>query len=71
MTAQDLGSLGELVGGIGVIASLVHLAIQIRHNTRGLDQNSDRAMALAVAGLLYRGSFVILRRRTLPQGEPS
>ena len=41
MTLQDLGSLGELVGGIAVVVSVVYLAIQIRHNTRGLDQNSD------------------------------
>jgi hypothetical protein len=41
MTFQDLGSLGELVGGIAVVVSVVYLAIQIRHNTRGLDQNRD------------------------------
>ncbi len=41
MTFQDLGSLGELIGGIAVVVSVVYLAIQIRHNTRGLDQNSD------------------------------
>lgn len=41
MTFQDLGSLGELVGGIAVVVTVVYLAIQIRHNTRGLDQNSD------------------------------
>ena len=41
MTFQDLGSLGELIGGIAVVVSVVYLAIQIRHNTRGLDQNRD------------------------------
>ena len=41
MTLQDLGSLGELVGGIAVVVSVVYLAIQIRYATRGLDQNSD------------------------------
>ena len=41
MTFQDLGSLGELIGGIAVVVSVVYLAIQIRHHTRGLDQNRD------------------------------
>jgi hypothetical protein len=41
MTLQDLGSLGELVGGAAVVVSLVYLALQIRHNTRGLDQNAE------------------------------
>ncbi len=30
MTLQDLGNLGEFLGSIGVIGSLVYLAIQIR-----------------------------------------
>jgi hypothetical protein len=34
LTLQDLGSLGELIGGIAVVASLIYLALQIRQNTR-------------------------------------
>jgi hypothetical protein len=34
MTLQDLGNIGEFVGALGVIASLVYLALQIRQNTR-------------------------------------
>jgi len=33
MTIQDFGSIGELVGAIATIATLVYLANQIRHNT--------------------------------------
>lgn len=33
MTIQDLGSLGELVAAIATVATLVYLALQIRHNT--------------------------------------
>ncbi len=40
MTLQDVGSIGELVGAIATVATLAYLAIQIRHNNRGLDQNS-------------------------------
>jgi hypothetical protein len=33
MTLQDLGNLGDLLGGIGVVVTLIYLAIQIRQNT--------------------------------------
>jgi hypothetical protein len=36
MTFQDLGGIGELIGGIGVIATLLYLAAQIRANTRSV-----------------------------------
>ena len=41
MTLQELGSLGELVGGVAVVVSLLYLAVEIRHHTRGLDQNKE------------------------------
>jgi hypothetical protein len=33
VSLEDLGNLGELVGAIGVIVTLIYLAVQIRHNT--------------------------------------
>ena len=33
MSIQDLGSIGELIASIGVIVSLVYLALQVRQNT--------------------------------------
>lgn len=33
MTLEDLANIGELLGGIAVVASLIYLAIQIRQNT--------------------------------------
>ena len=33
MTLDQLASIGEFIGGIGVVMSLVYLAIQIRSNT--------------------------------------
>ncbi len=36
MTIQDVGSIGELVGAIATVATLVYLAIQIRSNTLAL-----------------------------------
>jgi hypothetical protein len=37
MTITELGALGEFVGAIGVIATLVYLAVQVRQNTRSLE----------------------------------
>jgi len=34
MTLSELGNLGEAIGGIAVLVSLVYLAIQIRQNTK-------------------------------------
>ena len=36
MSIQDLGSLGEFIAAITVVASLVYLSVQIRQNTRSL-----------------------------------
>ena len=40
MNIMELGALGEFVGSIGVIATLVYLAIQIRQNSRTLQSTS-------------------------------
>ena len=39
MDIQDLGSIGELIGGIAVVASVVYLTIQIRHGITGYQSN--------------------------------
>lgn len=38
-TIQDLGAVGEFVGAIGVVITLIYLAYQIRQNTIQLEQN--------------------------------
>jgi len=40
MTLHDLGNLGEFIGAIAVVISLVYLAAQIRQNTRALHGSS-------------------------------
>ena len=40
MTLQDLASIGELLGAVGVIVSLIYLAAQVRHNTAALRASS-------------------------------
>jgi hypothetical protein len=40
LNIQDLGALGELIGGVAVIASVIYLAIQIRHGISGYQSNT-------------------------------
>ncbi len=47
-TIQDLGAVGEFIGAIGVVITLVYLAHQIRQNTAQLKQNIPTAKAAAV-----------------------
>jgi len=37
---EAFGSIGDFIGGLGVIASLVYLAVQIRQNTRAVRSSS-------------------------------
>ncbi len=43
-TLQDLGSLGEFVGALGVVISLVYLARQMRQNTTSVRAASFNSM---------------------------
>ena len=44
MTIQDWGALGEIIGGFGVIITLLYLATQIRQNTKHVASASLQAM---------------------------
>ncbi|MFW2404876.1 MAG: hypothetical protein ACN4GT_08915 [Gammaproteobacteria bacterium] len=46
MTIEQWGAIGEIVGALAVVASLVYLAMQIRQNTRQL-AHSMKATELA------------------------
>ena len=45
ITLQDLGNLGEVLGAIGVIVSLLYLALQIRQNTRSVRASTYQAFS--------------------------
>ena len=45
MTIMELGALGEFLGAIGVIATLVYLAVQVRQNTHSLEISQRPALA--------------------------
>ncbi len=44
LTLQDLGSLGEFVGAMGVVVSLIYLAQQMRQNTTSVRAASFNSM---------------------------
>ena len=53
MSIQDWGAIGEILGGIAVVISLVYLARQLRMNTTTLKANAawDSEMAFAKTNL--------------------
>ncbi len=48
LTIQDLGALGELLGSVAVLATLVYLALQTRQNTMAITAQLDSARIIAV-----------------------
>jgi hypothetical protein len=55
VTLEDLGNLGDFIGGLAVIVTLFYLAVQIRQNTRMLRSageqttRSDSTATIALA----------------------
>jgi hypothetical protein len=54
MSIMELGALGEFIGSIGVVASLIYLAIQIRQNSisnkaQAVQSTSDRMIDISLA----------------------
>ncbi|MFT4562959.1 MAG: hypothetical protein ACI9BW_002710 [Gammaproteobacteria bacterium] len=48
MNWDALGAISELVGALAVVATLVYLAIQIRQNTKQIEENTSTVRASAV-----------------------
>ena len=45
MTLQDWGSIGEVIGALGVVVTLIYLTKQIRLNTQAMDEARKLALA--------------------------
>lgn len=45
MSILELGALGEFLGSIAVLATLVYLSVQIRQNTKSMDESKKLALA--------------------------
>ena len=54
MTLEDLGNLGDFLGGIGVVVTLVYLALQIRSNTQTVRAASLEAVVNSHSQFLDR-----------------
>ena len=52
MSIQDLGSVGELVGAVAVVLSLLYLATQIRQNTQATRASSYEDVAQGVRAFM-------------------
>ncbi len=48
MTLEELGNLGEFIGGIAVVATLIYVAVQIRQNNSLIRANTDSVNAASV-----------------------
>ena len=44
MSIQDLGAIGELLAAIATLATLIYLALQIRQNSRNLQESTSASM---------------------------
>ena len=56
MDIMELGAIGELVGGVAVIATLIYLAVQIRQNTRAVRASALDSSVTSIMSV--RGSIV-------------
>ena len=56
MTLEDLGNLGEFIASIGVLITLIYLAIQIRQNTEATKIQTRQAISEAQFAKLNRWS---------------
>lgn len=52
MTLQDIGNIGELVGAVGVVASLAYLAVQVRQNTTQIERNTKATQAASYQAMI-------------------
>ncbi len=60
MNWDAIGAIAELLGAIGVIASLVYLATQIRHSREQMSQNTRALRASAYQGVLDQRDALML-----------
>ncbi len=56
LTIQDLGALGELIGSVAVLATLVYLTLQTRQNTQAIGAQLDAAVVGADQNRLLSGA---------------
>jgi len=76
MNWEAIGAVGEVLGALGVIATLGYLAVQIRQNTRSIKDSAFQEIASSVGELTMllgnnQQSSAILRRGILSPDDLS
>jgi len=51
MDLMELGAIGELVGGMAVVGSLIFVGLQVRYNTAAIRASSAQAFADSINGV--------------------
>jgi len=58
MTIQDWGAIGELVGGVAVIVTLIYLALQVRQTTRQFSRSVEATQLAAFERSIESGDRI-------------
>lgn len=58
MTIQDWGAVGDLIGAVAVVASLIYLAIQIRQNTQHIAHSIETTRIAALERNIQSGNRI-------------
>ncbi len=64
MTIQELGSLGEILGAIGVIATLLYLTTQLKQNTKAMRSSTYQTysgLAMNISDFLAENAELFVR----------
>ncbi len=54
MNIMELGAIGELVGGVAVIGSLIYVGLQVRQNTRAVRADNRESMSGRTIDILMK-----------------
>ena len=54
MNWEAIGAVGEVVGAIAVVSTLIYLAVQIRHNNRSLAEATSASISQSFASINSR-----------------
>lgn len=58
MTIQDWGAIGEIIGAVAVVVSLIYLAVQIRQNTEQIAHSIEASRVAALERNVQAGNRI-------------
>lgn len=54
MTLQDWGALGELIGGVAIIVSLIYVGLQIKQSTAATRSATNQAFSTQYSDVMFK-----------------